>query len=72
MNFGDFLKQSGGLGVIDSKTLLAGVSNPGSVQVQISRWVKTGKLVQLRRGIYLVAEPYRRVAVSWPSLTGIR
>jgi len=29
------------------------------IQVQISRWVDVGKLIQIRRGWYLIAEPYR-------------
>lgn len=29
------------------------------IQVQISRWVDRGKLTKIRRGWYLIAEPYR-------------
>jgi predicted transcriptional regulator of viral defense system len=29
------------------------------IQVQISRWVDAGKLIQIRRGWYLIAEPYQ-------------
>lgn len=29
------------------------------IQVQISRWVEAGKLIQIRRGWYMISEPYR-------------
>ena len=29
--------------------------------MQLSRWVKTGKLIQLRRGLYTLASPFRKV-----------
>lgn len=32
-------------------------------QVQISRWVNNGKLIQIRRGWYLIAEPYRALHI---------
>jgi predicted transcriptional regulator of viral defense system len=32
---------------------------PGSLKNQISGWVRAGKLVRLRRGKYLLAQPYR-------------
>jgi predicted transcriptional regulator of viral defense system len=34
------------------------------IHVQLSRWVKTGKLIQIRRGWYLIAEPFRSSRVS--------
>lgn len=49
--------------VIDTQMLLAGGHNPAAVQVQLSRWVKAGRLLQLRRGMYLFAEPYRKTPV---------
>lgn len=49
--------------VIDTQMLLAEGHNSAGVRVQISRWVKSGKLLQLRRGIYVFAEPYRKITV---------
>jgi len=37
----------------------AGIS-PAEAGKQLSRWVKSGKLIQLRRGLYLLSEPYRK------------
>jgi predicted transcriptional regulator of viral defense system len=34
------------------------------VRVQIHRWVKAGRLVPLRRGMYAFAEPYRKAPIS--------
>jgi len=61
MKWEKFIKLVGNLPVFDSENLLAGVSNPGAAKVQISRWEKAGKLIQLKRGIYLLDEPYRKV-----------
>ena len=32
------------------------------VRLQLSRWVKAGKLIQLRKGLYTLAQPYKKVA----------
>ncbi len=46
--------------VFSSSILKAGNAMPSKTQVQLIRWVKAGKLVQLRRGLYALAEPYRK------------
>ena len=33
------------------------------LQVQLSRWVDTKKLIQIRRGWYLIAKPYRLINI---------
>jgi len=43
--------------------LAAGKTSLGQLHLQLSRWVKAGKLIQLRRGLYTLAEPYRKVAL---------
>jgi predicted transcriptional regulator of viral defense system len=40
------------------------------VRVQLSRWMKQGKVLGLRRGMYTLADPYRRVPLSLPGLAG--
>jgi predicted transcriptional regulator of viral defense system len=32
-----------------------------AMRLQLSRWVKAGKLIQLTKGLYTLAEPYRRL-----------
>ena len=34
-----------------------------ALRLQLSRWVKAGKLIQLAKGLYTLAEPYRKRAV---------
>lgn len=64
MTWEEFIKKVGGLPVVDTEVLLAGVSNPKPLKVQISRWQKSGKLIQLKRSIYLLNEAYRKVEAN--------
>jgi predicted transcriptional regulator of viral defense system len=52
------------LPVIETEFLLAGIPDQLPLKVQISRWCKSGNLIQLRRGLYLLAEPFRKREVS--------
>jgi predicted transcriptional regulator of viral defense system len=47
--------------VFEAGLLLAGDIDPADVRRQLSRWVEAGKLAQLRRGLYALVPPYRRV-----------
>ena len=71
MKFEEFIKIAGSLPVIDTEILLAGVSDPNPVKVQISRWEKSGKLIQLKRGLYLLSKPYRKVEVYEPYIASL-
>lgn len=42
--------------------LAASCKSMPDVRLQLSRWVKAGKLIQLRKGLYTLAQPYRKVA----------
>ncbi len=46
--------------VFRTGTLLAGQSSPEHVRRQLSRWVKSGKVLGLRKGIYALANPYAK------------
>lgn len=46
--------------VFETGFLLAGDVDPTDVRRQLSRWVRSGQLVQLRRGLYALAPPYRK------------
>jgi predicted transcriptional regulator of viral defense system len=50
--------------VFSSALLLTLARDPADVRKQLSRWVKVGKLIQLRRGLYALAEPYRKSTPS--------
>ena len=47
------------LPLFESGHLYAGVDNPQQVQRQLGDWVRAGKIVQLRRGLYTLAQPYQ-------------
>jgi hypothetical protein len=47
--------------VFETGLLLAGDRDPGDVRRQLSRWVASGRLYRLRRGLYAPAPPYRKV-----------
>ncbi len=64
MRWEEFLEAAGNLPVVETELLLAGITDPGPIKVQISRWQKTGKLIQLKRGVYLLNKAYRRQPVN--------
>lgn len=47
--------------VFESGLLLAGDRNPNSIRRQLSRWVRAGRIYQLRRGVYALAPPFQKV-----------
>jgi len=47
--------------VFETGLLLAGAVDPGDVRKQLSRWVRAGRLYQLRRGLYTLAPPFQKV-----------
>ncbi len=61
MEFNSLLKLIGDEPIFESSTLLAGNVDPKLIRIQLSRWVKSGKIFQLRRGIYAIAPPYQRI-----------
>lgn len=42
-----------------------------SIRVQISRWENTHRLIQVKRGIYVLAESFRKIRVYEPYLASI-
>ena len=71
MRFEEFITITNGLPVIESEFLCAGEQDSVSFKVQLNRWVKTGKLMQLKRGVYLLAEPYRKRSLYEPYIAGV-
>ena len=54
------LERAAQLPVIDSKTLRSLGGDPKALSVQLSRWVRQGKLIPLRRGMFLLPARLRR------------
>ena len=61
MEFDSLLKLVGDDPVFESSLLFAGNVDPKLIRVQLSRWVKTDKIFQLRRGLYSFAPPYQKI-----------
>jgi predicted transcriptional regulator of viral defense system len=61
MEFDELLDVVGDEPVFESALLLAGDVDAANVRRQLSRWVKAGRLYQLRRGVYMLAPPYQKV-----------
>lgn len=65
MKFSELLTQVGAMNSFDLPLLVQLSKAPRrQILVQLSQWVKKGRLVRLRRGHYAVAAPYRQVAHS--------
>lgn len=71
MEFETLLEIVGAEPLFETGLLLAGAVDPGDVRRQLSRWTAAGKLQQLRRGLYTLAPPYRKV-VPHPFLVANR
>jgi len=65
MNYGALVALAGGLECFDLALLVQAFDEPrASILVHLSRLVKAGKLVGLRRGMYTLPDTFRRVSVS--------
>jgi hypothetical protein len=60
MKFDDLVSRVSKQPIFETGLLLAGAVDPDDVRRQLSRWTQTGKIIQLRRGVYTLAAPYRQ------------
>lgn len=61
MEFYRLLELVGEEPVFETALLLAGKVNPDIVRLQLTRWTNSGRIYQLRRGLYALAPPYQKV-----------
>lgn len=61
MEFDTLLKIIGDDPVFESSLLFAGNIIPQIVRLQLTRWVNSGRIYQLRRGLYSIAPPYQKI-----------
>jgi predicted transcriptional regulator of viral defense system len=61
MEFYDLLEIVQEEPVFDTGLLLTGNADPREIHRQLSRWKQSGKIYQLRRGLYSLAPPYQKV-----------
>jgi hypothetical protein len=59
VRFRSLLEAVGGETVFETGLLLAGDVDAADVRRQLSRWVASGRLFKLRRGLYALAPPWR-------------
>ena len=59
MKFETLLSLVGNQPLFETGLLLAGDVDPNHVRRQLSRWVRNGRIRQLRRGLYMLAPPYQ-------------
>jgi predicted transcriptional regulator of viral defense system len=64
MKFNEFLKKYQNFPILNGKVCLTQEQDPDSLRVQMSRWVKAGHLIPLKRGIYLFAPHFQKVVPS--------
>lgn len=60
MDFDQLLQIIGDDPVFESALLLAGNVDPRYIRLQLGRWINSGRIYQLRRGLYSIAPPYRK------------
>lgn len=58
MKFDDVIRKVAEHGVFRTGQILSGEARPSDVRRQLDRWVRSGKVMQLRRGVYMLSETY--------------
>lgn len=71
MEFEKFVYKVQKLPVILTEYFSAGQKDSLPLEIQLSRWKTSGKIIQLKRGVYLLAEPYRKQPVYEFYIAGI-
>lgn len=61
MKWADLLSMVGDEPVFRTGFLAPRKETLAEVRMQLSRWVKTGRLIKLKKGLYTLAQPYRKV-----------
>ncbi len=62
MKFGDLLAVAPPNGVFRTGQILAGQTSPAHVRRQLDRWVKSERVIRLRRGVYLLSDLYSKTS----------
>jgi predicted transcriptional regulator of viral defense system len=60
MKIEDLVARVGPDGLFRTGQILGGERSPADVRSQLNRWVKSGRVLRLRRGVYALGEPYRQ------------
>ncbi len=68
MKWEEFIKLTEEYPVIELSAFFGGNK---SIRVQVSQWVSAGKLVQLKRGYYILGDSYRKIVPYEPHIAGV-
>jgi predicted transcriptional regulator of viral defense system len=72
MNYDSLVRLTGALPCFDLPLLVQAFDDRREVvRVQLSRWMKQGKVIGLRRGLYALPDAYRRAALTPAGLAGL-
>ncbi len=63
MRCGDLIAVVPPNGVFRTGQILAGQASPADVRRQLDRWVKSRRILRLRRGVYVLSDRYAKTAV---------
>lgn len=63
MKFEELLKKAGYLPCFSTGFLMAGRKRE-QVNLQLARWVKDGRVIRIHKGLYVLAEPYRKCRID--------
>jgi predicted transcriptional regulator of viral defense system len=64
MKYETVLEIIGDDALFETELLFAGAPDPQAIQRQLPRWVRSGRLTKLRRGLYAVPAPHRTTPVD--------
>jgi len=64
MKFDMFFKKFGENAIIDSSSFIMLDEKLADIRRQVSGWVKKGYLLQLKKGVYVFSDTYRKIAPS--------
>lgn len=64
MNFDTFLQNFGENAIIDSSSFALLDEKLADIRRQVSGWVKKGYLLQLKKGVYVLSDTYRKIGPS--------
>lgn len=70
MTWDDFYKKVQNIPIIESGMLRLFFNNK-NIELQLHRWVKQGKILQLKRGFYIFEENYRKIDIFEPYIAYI-
>jgi len=70
MKWDDFYEKVQNLPIIETRILRLLFDN-GSIELQLNRWIKRGKIILLKRGYYILEKKYRKTDIFEPYIASV-